>query len=476
MLDGGHGADASGVAPTGTVKPRANRTKKRAPIANLPKGISVGKVTIKGKDYWRIRLGKKFTGGKPVPKHVDTLDEAKEWIFGDAGKEKAETGLSLEELRTKSGTTAFELTQARLHQAINAFKRLDAVGMSLEEAVDIALKQFKPAAGVIGLSEAISLAVERKKSKSKVYRRDLKKIGGRLARWLPKEKRDAIHLITQLDIRKFLSEQKIKVGAEKNLRKNLSAIFSWAVEFQHIAVNPCFGIKTGDAGKRKRPKILSIVGIRKLLETALKDIVQKLRAGKDEYDAIHVAPGDLIPWITLGLYAGLRPDEAKRLRWEDINFEKRRLIVREPDEERSDSIPLDPVGLHLRESDGERGRVVPMEAILIEWLRPLRPESGRGPMTKNHQWKFKALKKELGPSWKQWPQDVLRHSYASYHLARDEHAGATSFRMGHRDVNTTFQYYVDRIEEASDVDVYWSLTPEKIKELQESDPLGELTV
>ena len=57
-------------------------------------------------------------------------------------------------------------------------------------------------------------------------------------------------------------------------------------------------------------------------------------------------------------------------------------------------------------------------------------------------------------------------------LARDEHAGRTSVKMGHRNPNTTFQYYVDTVEEESDVEVYWSLTPMRVKELAKTSPSG----
>lgn len=418
---------------------------------DLPKNVSVYKIRRRNGIKWRAQLGKRFTGSQRQTKDFDTLADAQQWIFGDAQKQKADSGLSLIQLKQQAGQEAFQLKSAQLSEAISAFKRLDGSGMTLTEAINFALKQSRPDAGVISMAEAIKLALSRKTKRSAVYQKNLGKVWRRFERWLPKEKKKAIHLITQLDIRKFLSEQKIEPKGESNLRKNLSPFFAWAVEFQYMTENPCSGIRTEDDGDKKPPVILSITGVRKLLETAQTEVVQTLRVGKDKYDDVRVFPNDLIPWITLGLFAGLRPDEARLLQWEDINFDKNRLVIRHP--------------------DGSRGRVVKnLEPILIEWLKPLRPESGKGKMNSNHRWKFKAFQKALGEGWSPWPQDALRHSYASYHLARDEHAGKTSFRMGHRNPNTTFQYYVDTVEEQSDVDAYWSLTPTEVKKL------GELVV
>jgi len=49
------GSENGVVAGNGAGKSRPK--KKRAPIANLPKGISVGQVTIKGKDLLAGRFG-----------------------------------------------------------------------------------------------------------------------------------------------------------------------------------------------------------------------------------------------------------------------------------------------------------------------------------------------------------------------------------------------------------------------------------
>jgi integrase len=53
----------------------------------------------------------------------------------------------------------------------------------------------------------------------------------------------------------------------------------------------------------------------------------------------------------------------------------------------------------------------------------------------------------------------LRHSYASYHLAKTQHAGLTSESMGHRDTNMLYRHYRDVIKEQGDIDAFWKLNP-----------------
>ena len=98
--------------------------RARDPIKGLPAGVRVYRVKVKGVEYWRARLGSRFTGGHVQVKHFQALEDARKWVFGDAKKKKAETGLSLIELKARAGATAFELTPAQIAEAIDVFKRL----------------------------------------------------------------------------------------------------------------------------------------------------------------------------------------------------------------------------------------------------------------------------------------------------------------------------------------------------------------
>jgi hypothetical protein len=107
-------------------------------------------------------------------------------------------------------------------------------------------------------------------------------------------------------------------------------------------------------------------------------------------------------------------------------------------------------------------RRVAITPNLVAWLKPCRPENGKGRIILNWRWKFRAFQKALGEGWNPWPQDSLRASYASYDLERGKHAGETAKSMGHRNVDTLYRHYIDEIEEVSDAEVYWTLHPEKV--------------
>ena len=100
--------------------------KTRSPIAKLPRGVAVFQtVNGNGREYWRVRLNKKFTGGKVLKKNFSTLDAARSWIFGDSQAESFKaTELGQETIKKQLGAAAFDLTSSQLGEAQDAFKRL----------------------------------------------------------------------------------------------------------------------------------------------------------------------------------------------------------------------------------------------------------------------------------------------------------------------------------------------------------------
>src|SRR6266446_3210426 len=65
----------------------------KKPIADLPANVSVYPIeTSKGYRYWRVLVGKRFTGGEIVSKNFRSIQEARKWILGDGQKLKANPG------------------------------------------------------------------------------------------------------------------------------------------------------------------------------------------------------------------------------------------------------------------------------------------------------------------------------------------------------------------------------------------------
>lgn len=126
---------------------------------------------------------------------------------------------------------------------------------------------------------------------------------------------------------------------------------------------------------------------------------------------------DCVPYVAIGLFAGLRPfelaypGESKSLRWEDIDFAKDYIKVR-------------------AEVDGKNqiARYVKMPPNLIEWLLPYRKRRGKIAMTRAAAIVSKDLRQK--GVIESWENDVMRHSFCSYLLAKEQNIGLVAEQAG----------------------------------------------
>ena len=57
-----------------------------------------------------------------------------------------------------------------------------------------------------------------------------------------------------------------------------------------------------------------------------------------------------------------------------------------------------------------------------------------------------------------WPNNALRHGFASYHLAKFQDAAALALEMGHTDSDTLFAHYRQLVK-PGDAARYWKIVP-----------------
>lgn len=153
--------------------------------------------------------------------------------------------------------------------------------------------------------------------------------------------------------------------------------------------------------------------------------IQRLLRTAESYE-----DGVCLPAVGLMLYAGLRPHEVARLCWEDISLEQR-------------TIRIQP-----RHSKTGGARCVTIHPPLERLLARVGKSSGRVCPTR---WvrRWSALHRAAGFS--QWQPDVLRHTFASYHLAHFRSYSALQLEMGHRSAELLRTRYVDMPNEESEL-------------------------
>lgn len=187
----------------------------------------------------------------------------------------------------------------------------------------------------------------------------------------------------------------------KHYRRALNVFLNWAVKRKYIASNPTdllHELKDDDPPR----------------ETYTPDELSALL----EYAATHHK--DMIPWLVVGAFCGVRQQEIVRLEWNDIDMTHRELKVP-----------------HRKSKTGEP-RIVPMCEPAIAWLENWisngqsqngflipgdTPEKREG---KQQRW-IKSIKRNGLP----WKHNALRHSFASYACAREEVYERVAAWLGH---------------------------------------------
>src|SRR5262249_28055722 len=152
------------------------------------------------------------------------------------------------------------------------------------------------------------------------------------------------------------------------------------------------------------------------------------------------ASGELLPYVAIGLFAGLRSSEIERLDWSDINFE-------------SDLIKVE--AMKGTRKNTRRRRFVRIQENLHEWLQPCRELRGHVAPQGNFRELFDAAREAAGIT--KWPTNALRHSFGSYHLAHFNDVNALALEMGNSP-EMIFAHYRELVR-PKEAARYWSLKP-----------------
>ena len=145
----------------------------------------------------------------------------------------------------------------------------------------------------------------------------------------------------------------------------------------------------------------------------------------------------LLPYVALGLFAGLRSAESQRLDWSAVKVSERAVIVG--------------AGIAKKRSR----RVVEISDTLAAFLAVC--SKSRGPVVDVPHFQ-KALKALATAAGVKWTHNGLRHSFASYHLAAYGDTTRTAYQMGHTNPRIVHDHYKALVQK-SDAERFFALRP-----------------
>ena len=255
-------------------------------------------------------------------------------------------------------------------------------------------------------------------SKIKAQRRPrtIEEVKYKLGRLISDKKEQWIHMVTARELDKWLDDLQLVDSTRNAYRRQLVGFFNFALKREYVKSNPaeCLEVISTDD---RIPEIHTVDEVERMMDAALEEHTE------------------MVPYFAIGYFAGLRPESVLReLNWKDINFEEKWILVR-PETAKK-----------------RRQRHVDISSNLREWLLPYRRHTGQIHFSRT-QFRNVRDKAEV-----RWSQDVMRHSYGSYHLKMHDDAARTSLQMGHSRVDVLFSNYrniVTRIE----AEKYWKIEP-----------------
>jgi len=332
-------------------------------------------------------------------------------------KTKGEAETFVQQCRIKAenlGTRAAQIDPKLHYMAIEANELLAPYGKTVLEAANFYRQHLEVSARSCSVAELIVSLLQSKEEDGK-RDRYLQDLRNRLAHFQKTYGERIVATITATECDDWLRAFRLSAQSRNNFRAVLSTLFSYAVARGYCVENPIS--KTAKAKVTDKPvEVLSPGQTRRLLESA---------------------DSDMVPYIAIGAFAGLRPAELERLEWGDVHLDR------------------DFIEVSAAKSKTASRRLVTILPNLKAWLTPI--AYFEGPITPpNPRVKLHAVLKRAGI--KRWPSNGLRHGFASYHLAKFHDAAALALQMGHSTTKMLFAHYREVVT-PQDAESYWSLTP-----------------
>ena len=328
---------------------------------------------------------------------------------------------------------ATRLTDEQVGIAEAAFKRLER-DEDLITAVDHWLRTGKPASIKESprLDEARKAFLDWLDVTAELRPKTKENLRGRVTHFVKRVGNLRVIDVLPEQVEHYLAQQNISANSKDAYCRAISSFFSWCMKGKrHWTVNnPCYAVEIEGvtADEDREPEVLPVKECEALLRAA-----EQFKGGR------------VVPYVALCLFGGLRPFEAARLTWEQVNLTDGEIRLKGP------------------QTKTGKGRIVAMDATLKAWLRryrqcgeifvasyegelrAVRAAIGYGPKTKAH------------PHLKPWVPDVLRHTAISHYFRKTGSYGRTAEQFGNSE-SIIKKHYQGRVSSA-DTKKFYALRP-----------------
>jgi integrase len=336
-------------------------------------------------------------------------------------KTKGEADTRADELRAQrenEGKSADLIPQDLRFEAAACVTKLSPYGVTLTAAVDHYLSHVIPYRDAPIISAMVEEMITEKRGMNLESRTigDLQHKLRRFSRSFGDRKLTDIKI---QELQTYILDPVLEPQTIIGYSSKVSELFNWAIKKGYAEANLMERISLPQKDD-KPPGILTV----KQCEDLLK----------------HASEFNLMPYVTLGLFAGIRSAELLRLEWEAVKVSQKVVII----------------GAKVAKMRSRR--VVQMNKALLRWLLPHVERSGMVVDLTEDEFDAQFTKLREKAKIKTWPDNGLRHSFASYHLAHHKKPHQTAYLMGHKKPDLLDNHYKELVLPA-EARRFWALKP-----------------
>lgn len=308
--------------------------------------------------------------------------------------------------------------------AAECARKLKPYGFSIEQAVDHFIEHIETTRRSVTVAELVPEYIAAKKQKGN-RERSLKDIAHRLKIFGQSFGGQIVATITTAAIDDWLTTLGLSAQSQNNYRAVARAFFAYAVRRDYAKANP----------------------VERIDKVKMADRPAAIFTPDELARLLNAATPETLPVLVIGAFAGLRQAEIFRLAWGEIDLARGFIEVK------------------ASKSKTAQRRLVKMADNLREWLRPFAGRSGpvwpgRQPGTHGSESNWRAALQPVrsAAGIAQWPENGLRHSFGSYHLAKHGNAAALALEMGHTTTKEIFAHYRELVR-PEEAERYWNIRP-----------------
>ena len=365
--------------------------------------------------------------------------------------------------------TTTRLTPAQEAEAEHCFAALDGRSMTL--AIRFFKENYREPLRKITVGEAYPLFLADKKN-SGLRDASLQALKTRVGFLVKKFSGKLVSDLLPTHIAEAAAQPGVTDSTREDNRRSFSCFLSWSMEKQYCITNPAKKtVRRRGRGTRDdvEPAILNLDEVRRFLA-----VTADYKNGK------------LIPYVTLALFAAIRPTELARLTWDNLDLQAGTITIGAKMAKMRQRRIVDLASLTEQVEKivpckkGKRTKKIKATLTttnLIDWLKPHADD--KTPFCgANWRKDFDAVKLAAGfgnpdhkpagdetveamqqrLALKPWTPDILRHTGISNHLAFFQHEGKTAAWAGNSP--DIIQRHYKGLVKQPDAKEFWKLTPE----------------